>query len=502
MSVSERLLQSLRFTSSGIHDLADYGPHLNVEFSARRFKGARVVWLNVPWWVSHAGVDPHDCSALADIEDWLVSEYAASTLGPNVEQDDLSAETLVFQADRYGAPSGLNSGGSGRCGTRGIFSAKGCGPTPLVAPDAGRFHRHGRLFLDEGIREAIYSRIANSLLPHGGHPVVAIIDTASRFKQAVEGSGLEGLSCALLIRPTFIRPASLQRSILFGDAGTKSSAQYLDALRVRDATNAYVRQAHKANQTPVQAITSLFLKYAEQVGACWAHRLSHDFLASNLTLGGQIVDYGSFRHLPTWTRTEHFGRELEQLASSFEALSFYLRKCGFQSFSSPEKEALKQALTRRAQAAFVGVVDAVANESRAIGVPFSDEIPDICLNAFLEFQTLDAYMPLEHRTAREKWWFTSLSANQVDLPSDWRATKVLLDVLARLDAAAAAAGYSSSPLRAWLRPKRLWYLETIRARARPLCTSDAVAASDYRAKLAKFIDRLSIARNAQLYLKR
>src|SRR5206468_820219 len=110
---------------------------------------------------------------------------------------------LTFHADRYGATSGSAHGGSGRVGTNGPFNVKGLGRTPLASTMSDWQHSHGCLWLEEAVREAIYSEVADAEFPHGAVPVVAIIGTGIRHELEDGAVGER----ALLVRPSFLRLA-------------------------------------------------------------------------------------------------------------------------------------------------------------------------------------------------------------------------------------------------------------------------------------------------------
>ncbi len=221
-------------------------------------------------------------------------------------------------ADRYGSSFGSEHGGSGRCGIRGALIAKGIGRTPLVKKSASEGHRDGRLSLLEALREVICSEIAAAELPYGSVPVVAVIET-----------GAAGRSDAILVRPTFVRPAHFERSLHFGSAGFTGSDQHLDALRVRDMV---LLAEAEPELLGFPGLEEMYRRFANQLGAAQARRLwQGKFLSSNACVSGALADFGSSRALPSWHKyfdqpEERFGDELKYLEVAFDSSLRNFRK--------------------------------------------------------------------------------------------------------------------------------------------------------------------------------
>ncbi len=233
-------------------------------------------------------------------------------------------EKWLFEADLYGATGGADHGGSGRCGIFGGFNAKGIGRTPLVSDNVDAIHKTGLMSLAEAIREVIISEICHSELPHGAVPILAVIDRG--FAHSTVPNVPEERS-AIVVRPNFIRPAHLERSIFFGDAGARTSHQYVDASRVAEAARAVSRGAGV-----YPGVKQIFSRLAEQLGAALAYRLwPGRFLTSNLSIDGAFVDFGAFRAVPSWRRClglagECFGSETQQLRLGFASVLYYYAK--------------------------------------------------------------------------------------------------------------------------------------------------------------------------------
>lgn len=270
----------------------------HVAFPVRRFKAAEIVWLNRRWFAA-AGIGSADEPALLR---HLLDDYALGVDGPDIGDDVFTGPERLLYADRYGAGSGSSHGGSGRVGARGPFNVKGVGRTPLVSRGADWQHSHGNLWLEEAIREAIFGEIVAAEFPHGAIPVVAIIATG--IEHVLE-DGQERGERALAIRPQFLRVAHLQRSIFFGSSGHSGSDQVHDAARVAAVWGrlwlpefAPLRLAFAAPD-----LYGTFLRLGEQYGFGHAVRIwPGPIFSSNIGLDGRLLDFGSMRALPGWSR--------------------------------------------------------------------------------------------------------------------------------------------------------------------------------------------------------
>lgn len=307
------------FWREKIVDVGLMSPNMLVDFGTGILPNARVVWLNKRWFFS-AGVDLDNPSVEQDVGQWLLSNYAVSSVEELCSSGSFGTTTLG--ADRYGASAGASHGGSGRCGHLGLFNAKGIGPTPLVAPNVDWAHSHGCLYFFEAIREAIASEIALAEMPHGATSVIAIIDAGFSLR-ADKNSKPE--RCAILVRSNFVRLAHFERSVFFGSSGFKNSDQYQDSLRVKDAISAITRE------TTFQLPDAL-VQLAEQVAASRAYRLwAGRPTTDNVTIDGAFLDFGNFRSLPNWKRADDsrgqvFGTEMQDLENAALSLAHFFVK--------------------------------------------------------------------------------------------------------------------------------------------------------------------------------
>jgi hypothetical protein len=289
-----------------------------VRFPTRRISEARVIWINPRWAVEDKPCAPQHR------EEWLLESFGVFAESLSIEGSVRFGVHGFLDADRYGGTGGAVNGGSGRCASLNGYNAKGIGPTPLVSRFSDAQHRNGLMSLSEAIREVISSEVANEELPCGAVPTLAIIDTGVNFRALQDEKEHRA---AIVVRPDFIRPAHFERSIFFGDSGYAESHQYKDATRVKQAIR---HTASRPDAFPT--LKMMFLSIARQLGAMRAKRLwQGQFLTSNITIDGALVDFGAFRSLRNWRRFsglagEQFGTEIRQLKRAFLSLSFYFSK--------------------------------------------------------------------------------------------------------------------------------------------------------------------------------
>jgi hypothetical protein len=310
----------MKLIASGCN-LTKLGDHIFVSFPVRPLVGAKVIWMNERWMIE-SGMDPLDSKCYSDFELKLLNYFGVSSTF--FATDNAKSKSSYLFADRYGATGGSIHGGSGRCGVRDGFIAKGIGKTPLVNERADPHHKDGLMSLSESLKETMFSEITGRELPWGAIPVVAVIDAGFDY---LCPEGRESRRAAILIRPTFVRPAHFERSIFFGKGGQVQSEQFQDALKVKEAISV-------ATKDPARypSVEEMFHRFAEQLGASRALRFwQGKFLTSNISIDGSIVDFGAFRAVPNWRAAEGlagevFGAEIIQLRNSFLSVSSYFVK--------------------------------------------------------------------------------------------------------------------------------------------------------------------------------
>ncbi|WP_146084032.1 protein adenylyltransferase SelO family protein [Xanthomonas albilineans] len=308
-------------------ELHQLSKHLLVPFFTKKLTRARVVWMNHSW-MRMQGLDLSNLSVKEEVKDWILSEYAVSSNGIDLGGNENVVGT-VFYADRYGASEGSLHGGSGRCGTSGMFNAKGIGRTPLVSAGVDWSHSHGLLTLCDAIREVIASEILSREMPHGAMPVVAIIDTGFDLPM---GESESPVRCAILVRPNFLRVAHFERSVFFGTRGFEGSDQYSDENRVREMYSNIERAYCKEAISAECALAETFSRIVSQVGHSQAHRIWNGRPGSDsFAIDGSLLDFGNFRALPDWRSADDgngqiFGRDLFELIKISDSLGHYLSK--------------------------------------------------------------------------------------------------------------------------------------------------------------------------------
>jgi hypothetical protein len=326
-------------------DPAALSAHVAVRFEVRRLPHARLLWLNERWF--QAVMAPRE--SRASFVARMLADFAVTSCASDLPGTSHCGHTLY--ADRYGGTGGAQHGGSGRCGSKDGFIAKGIGKTPLVDEHVDIYHKNGRMSVEEAIREAIAAEIAERELPWSTVPIVAIIDAGFEFAY---GQNAELRRAAIVVRPWFIRPAHFERSIFFGTGGQRDSAQFLDAQRVRDATRAVA-----AAPTIYPSLLEMFRRFAQQIGVARAHRIWQGrFLSSNVSIDGALVDFGSFRAVPNWRRTvglagECFGAETEQLRGAFLSVASFFGKYAPQALTGLDPRPYLRELVALERASFV-----------------------------------------------------------------------------------------------------------------------------------------------------
>ena len=198
--------------------------------------------------------------------------------------------------DRYGGFGISQNGGSGRAAAVGPFHIKGVGRTALVDPRTEAGHASGGAYLEECVRETIFSQVFATEFPYGAVPSLAI------FLTGVEQHWPEGIIPAkekkcLLVRPLFLRPAHFDRALHFRNGEPAEAAR--DDLRVAAMCTTAVKT------WGVDATAQIFIKtwerWTEQLAYGYVHRLCHGgSTESNVALGGALLDFGASTSLPHW----------------------------------------------------------------------------------------------------------------------------------------------------------------------------------------------------------
>jgi hypothetical protein len=93
------------------------------------------------------------------------------------EGQGIATDQKYAVADRYGGAGIGRNGGSGRNALVNGFLVKGVGRTPLVGQSTPLSHASGGAYLEECVREAIFSEVVSHDFPYGAVPALGILGT-------------------------------------------------------------------------------------------------------------------------------------------------------------------------------------------------------------------------------------------------------------------------------------------------------------------------------------
>lgn len=250
------------------------------------------------------------------VKAWLLDEFAYLVPLPGDLSTQYLSQRKTFYADRYGDDALTPHGGSGRVGISGAFQVKGIGPTPLVGRHADWLHNHGCMWLEEAVRESLVGELIHREFPVGSVPVIAIIDTGIDASFTLQSPDRRR---ALVIRPSFYRPAHMQRAPMFRPVGgDRLSAQFADARRTRQMTELLGQ---------MESLRHFAENCARQAGYAYYHRcFLGGMLSSNWAMDGRICDFGGITNVDDWSPMEvspglpRFGSETIQVELTLESI--------------------------------------------------------------------------------------------------------------------------------------------------------------------------------------
>ncbi|WP_217430919.1 hypothetical protein, partial [Sphingomonas bacterium] len=314
-------------------------PALSRAFEVRRFRRPSVLWLNDRWFLE-CGTDLARAGARKSAERTLLERFAVSAPSHFDPPAGFGETAAPLCCDSYGAPNGSVHGGSGRVGGRDGLQAKGIGRTPLAAVRADDFHSNGCLWLEEALRETVFSEIVANEFPFGGVPVIALIDTG---EQLYWPDGQRAPFRAIMVRPEVIRLAHFQRSVFFGTAGFRGSDQELDAIRTRDVWRWFDHADDQPRNNLRLTMTEVFRRIGIQYGYAHVSRLwPGPFYSSNVAIDGRLLDFGSMRWL-TFERNyarvaadRDFGGETEFVVNTARSIASLSRKYARRALASAD----------------------------------------------------------------------------------------------------------------------------------------------------------------------
>lgn len=286
-----------------------------VPLSARRLPQARVVWLNKAWFAER-GIPTSSDSNLGLIEAWLLNSFAFAQ-GDQDAVGTLALEKVLY-ADRYGATGIAAHGGAGRAAVCGDYYVKGVGATPLVGR-ADWHHSHGMMWLEEALREAIFSEVLRHELPFGAVPAIAVIATGIQYVDTPDNRPRER---ALLVRPFRLRPSHFQRALGFRPERLSHLA---DVDRVASIF------AWASSKTNLQSRLEKFARRSmAQASALRIMKIFHGgFCTSNISISGEILDFGSASSFKSYEQGafeimgQAIGDEVLSLRAGLQSLDFY-----------------------------------------------------------------------------------------------------------------------------------------------------------------------------------
>lgn len=284
----------------------------------QRLPDARILWLNDRVACTHP-VLRQACANGQDLARALLDLCAYEVVGSAGQ--DVVPGMMVGYADRYGGDGIGTNGGSGRAVLLNGFHIKGVGRTDLIGATSGPSHASGHAYLEEAVREAIFSEIFALEYPSGAVPIVAIIDTG-RSVVWDTNNGPKRETEVLIVRPVCLRPAHVERALLHFTGERWIGAR--DAQRVRSRLDTLFSHA---DASPARVIRDWAVAWAAQVAYGFVHRIPHAaHSSSNITLGAGLIDFGACTSVPSWGRYlllqngSRFGEEIQAVAKALRSV--------------------------------------------------------------------------------------------------------------------------------------------------------------------------------------
>lgn len=265
----------------------------HIPLSMRPLPHSRVVWINQR--VMRQDPAFEICGGTLEAYSAHLLRACAYTIAL---EEAWGNDDITGVADRYGGPGIGHNGGSGRAAVINGYHVKGVGRTPLVGALTDEAHASGGAYLEECVRETIFSELAAAEFPGGTVPTLAIIDTGL-VQVWDEDDGPRQERRCLLVRSAFVRPAHFERASSYISVDPKDG--YADAQRVK---HAFSVASKLWGQEALPAIYQNFwLTWAEQLAYAFAHRLPHGGdSTSNIALDGRLLDFGAMTATPSWAR--------------------------------------------------------------------------------------------------------------------------------------------------------------------------------------------------------
>lgn len=261
-------------------------------------------------------------------------------LPTEANQHLLSAKTVTAHVEMYGgAGVGANAGGV-RCANISNFQLKGIGSTQLAGLTTDKWHKHGAMSLQDGVKESLTAELFSAAAPYGAIRCFAVYELGFRF--ATE-AGIEMLPSsapqAVMVREPAIRLAHFMRSPYL-NAGIELA--HRDVSRMRTGIPQLVNwlmagapmPAHSLNTEAVaNALARCYGRVLHQVATLRAKRLIHgSLIPSNISLDGRLLDFTTSTSVstlhPTLVALGGYASDDQhiQVLESFEEVLFYISK--------------------------------------------------------------------------------------------------------------------------------------------------------------------------------
>ena len=269
----------------------------HVPVALRRMAGAKLLWVNARAMQD----DPEFMRCVGDVgryEERLLDACAFRLLPAGGVYGGLHADRADASgfADRYGGGRIGSNGGSGRAAVVNGYLVKGIGRTALVSALTEEAHSSGGAYLEECVREAVFSEVAAAEFPAGAVPVLAIIDTGD-VQVWDTALGPKSERCVLLVWPAVLRPAHFERA-----AGFVSGYEREGSLDTRRVERMFAMAADlEGVDALVARYRALWPRWARQIAHGFVHRLPHGSdSTSNIALDGRLMDFGGMTAVPSW----------------------------------------------------------------------------------------------------------------------------------------------------------------------------------------------------------
>ena len=299
----------------------------SVEVVLYRLKNPSLIWLNER--VLHH--DPAFLECDSDVERYakrLCENCAYVAYEEEIKDKIIEKDRIIASSDRYGGGAIGTNGGSGRAAFVNGYLVKGTGKTPLIGMHTESTHATGGAYLEESIRETIFSELFAYEFPHSSIPNIAVIDTGIVQKWDLGGS-IKTERRVLLVRPSFIRPAHMERAVYYLSSNFLEGT--LDNIRVDRVIKKLISKT--GNNGLSNLLENFFINWARQLAYGYIHRISlGGNTTSNICLDGKLLDFGAASALPSWgsftmiSNLAPTGTEFQTVAHAISSVLYYFNK--------------------------------------------------------------------------------------------------------------------------------------------------------------------------------